>query len=210
MRHRFNVLRISLRTMLVLVALCAIGFKWHREIRDSGRDLLFYPWYRLDDERLGADESGRTFDRVAFSPDGKTLATVCERRDKQTIALWDVPARRLSWEADLGKRGYDTGLLFAADGKTVVTIDSDKPTSNDGYGPPKAIRWNVADGRRLSTAVIDDISIWSLSPDGNTLALGSSKLTLQDLRSGATIAELEVGSISALALRPTDVRWRLG
>ena len=147
MRRPFKVLRISLRAMLVLVALCAIGFKWHREIRGFGRDLLFYPWYRLEDEQFRADESSCSFDLVAFSADGKTLATVGQSRDKKVLALWDVPARRLRWEADLGD-GMIWQLLFSADGKTVVTIDAGKPTSIFD-GPPdgrwKATRWNVAD-----------------------------------------------------------------
>ena len=237
MRRRFNVLRISLRAMLVLVALCAIGFRWHREIRAFGRDVLFYPWYRLDDEGswpIDYLESELTFNLVAFSPDGKTLATVGRKekiaveikqyrssgddtvgrksRVTQTIALCDVPARRPAWEADLGDR-IIKHLLFSADGKTVVTIDVGEPTSIfDGPppGPAKAIRWNVADGRRLSTTFVNKTPIWSaaLSPDGNTLAVGSGgfnrnppgRLTLWNLRSGAKIAELEIGSLEVAAL----------
>ena len=108
MRRPFKVLRISLRAMLVLVALCAIGFKWHREIRAFGRDLLFYPWYRLDDARLESEESKRSFDHVAFSPDGKTLATVGRRGSKLVLALWDVTNRRLSWEVPLVGGGPTT------------------------------------------------------------------------------------------------------
>ena len=206
MRHRFNVLRISLRAMLVLVALFAAGFKWHQELRDFGSDLLFYPWYRLDDGRLGTDASGRFFELVAFSPDGKTLATVGKNRGEATLAVWDVPARCLSWEAKLGK-AFIAHLLFSADGKTVVVIDTGPPIPlmiDPPIPPAKAIRWDAVDGRRLSTTRVNESTvIWSsaLSPDGNTLAVGSSNLTLRDLRSGATIGELDFGAsqIGALA-----------
>ena len=175
MRHRFNVLRISLRAMLVLVALCAIGFRWHREIRRLGRDLIYFPWYRLDDERLVSDESGRTFNIVAFSPDGNILATVGENHGEATLAVWDVAARRLRWESKLPEKNfYD--LFLSADGKTAVVVNGREAFQFDAPPlPSTAIRFDLADGRRRSTTSLGPTPIRgvALSPDGNTLAAGT-------------------------------------
>jgi WD40 repeat protein len=104
--------------------------------------------------------------RIAYAPDGKTLATT--GRDG-TALLWD-PA---TGAPRLGLRGHwISGAAFSPDGKVLVT------TSLFG-----AVRtWKVATGRLLRTlfqagAIVQHLAA---SPDGRTLALtvGSANATL--------------------------------
>jgi WD40 repeat protein len=111
-----------------------------------------------------SDDTG--VDSLAFSPDGKILATgggspsgYCTGGGP--VQLWDVATRR-----QLGKPLNATLVLgFNPDGKTLATCTGD------------AVQlWNVATGRQIGKIVITEPGhtlTFTLSPDGKTLAIGN-------------------------------------
>ena len=98
---------------------------------------------------------------VAFSPDGKTLAS---GSNDKTIKLWDVETGQELTTLN-GPDCEVSSVAFSPDGKTLAA----------GYSWNSIVLWNVVTGRQRVR--FDDFRglWWSLafSPDGKTLAEGS-------------------------------------
>ena len=136
------------------------------QARDSMLDVLAQPG-------RGVLPSGgaNTGASVAFSPDGKTLATAS---GDGMVRLWDVQTRRPIGQPLPGMGPADT-VRFSPDGKTLATADADGTTQ----------LWNVASRRQAGTLVaggpgtgpnaysgtvgVNQDSA-AFSPDGKTLA----------------------------------------
>ncbi len=99
-------------------------------------------------------------DEIAFSPDGRTLAS--DSRDR-SIRLWDVKSGR-QIRTFTGHEYYITALAFSPDGKTLAS------------GGASIVRlWDIESGKEMHafTEPFGLVTSLAFSPDGKTLA-GSS------------------------------------
>ena len=153
-------------------------------------------------------DAGRTWG-LAFSPDGKRLATA----HSSEVATDPAPGDIKVWESQTGRLvatwpvpdeiGGVRGLAFSPDGKTLAG-----PVGRtDGVAPHWAVvLWDV-DGRR-APRVLRGHRSWVLAlafaPDGRTLATGGADRTvlLWDVATGR-----EVGRTGAAATRVTTLAF---
>ena len=127
---------------------------------------------------------------VAFSPDGRTLAS---GNRSSTIKLWDVASGQ-ELRTLIGHSHSVTSLAFSPDGKTLASGSEDF-----------TIRlWDVASGQELKTLKGNIFSV-AFSPDGKTLASGDDvTVRLWDVASGRALRTLRghSGVVRSVAFSP--------
>lgn len=143
---------------------------------------------------LGGQVGGR--ETVAFSPDGKILAT-CNIDNE--IILWNVKTQERINQPLVGHTDTITWIKFSKDGKHLL--------SNSEFN--SQILWNLYPQLPISQSLsipIDFISSIALSPDGNVLAVGTDapSIALFDLADNQIIQTLtgHTKYVSSIAFSP--------
>ena len=109
--------------------------------------------------KISADRKNN-FSGVAFSPDGKTLATVDQSGGN--LFLWDTETHDHT-KIPTGHKSYDVTIAFSPDSKILATTDREDT---------KVFLWDMETRKRTKTLTGHesyDVTI-AFSPDGKTLA----------------------------------------
>jgi WD40 repeat protein len=153
------------------------------ELAPDGRTLAAVPYdttpVRLYDTATGKQrvrlrgELAQSSYGVAFSPDGRTLATSWPGPgpDEGTISLWDAAGGKLRRRFRAPRHVLGNHFVFAPDGRTLLTTGSD----------PLVRLWDTATGRRVLEAPAHEGAVGSLAftADGRVLVSGSHDGTVR-------------------------------
>jgi WD40 repeat protein len=164
----------------------------------NGCRIYFWEW-QTDKPPRHLKSGDRGFEKLAFSPDGKTLATT---NNSQAIRLWDVATGRLLRRLlSADENGFFTVMAFSPDGKTLAA---------GNYRRPEVLLWNVDTGKPKQTlSGFAPVSALVFSADGKRLAAPSAYgLQIWDLPTG-TLRQKNLGHSSDIEHLAFDPKGRL-
>jgi WD40 repeat protein len=147
-------------------------------------------------------EAGSVPLSLAFSPDGKTLASAggLEEEAPGELKLWDVATGKNTATLK-GHAGMVWCVAFSPDGKTLASAggrfgNGGGPVEKPALGELKL--WDVATGKNTATFEGKGGMVWSVafSPDGATLASASQDGTLRlwEVATGKNTTTIETHS----------------
>jgi WD40 repeat protein/transcriptional regulator with XRE-family HTH domain len=128
-------------------------------------------WDLRTNKRVGTPLAGAGFiSGVAFSPDGRTLATTSDK----TIRFWDVRTRTPLGAQLTGHAGRIDAIAFSPDGRTLASAGDDETSL-----------WDVRTRKplRVLTGHTAPVKAVAFSPDGRTLATAGDDKTVRLWRS---------------------------
>lgn len=142
----------------------------------------------VEDELVGLIEDENSVFVLAFSPDGKRLAS--GNRDT-TVQLWDITNN--TKPITLRRHTNEpTELAFSPDGKILASGGVDK----------RVQLWDTTTGKSIGTCTghLSDIRGLAFSPDGQTLASGSSDGTIRfwNTQTGEPLSTRITGHVASL------------
>jgi len=121
-------------------------------------------WNTTTGQQIGKPFSGHggLLTGMAFSPDGRTLATGSK---DETVRLWDTATHELIGTPLTGHRGTVGAVAFSRDGATLATVGED------------GVRlWDTATRQQIGAPLADgaeSVTALAFSADGRTLATAS-------------------------------------
>jgi WD40 repeat protein len=139
-----------------------------------------------------------TPDQVAWSPDGKRLASA-DSLNMQPPVIWDAQTGKVLFilQAETGDlKPLWLGLAWSPDGKKLAAVGA-LMHPDSGADEGMILIWDVETGKQeqLLTTGMNDYRLWTVawSPDGRFLAVGStgSELFVWDMVNNTPLANLQ-------------------
>lgn len=124
-------------------------------------------WQAATRPGVGRIASGDSVESVAFSPDGRTLAT-----SGDGVRLWDVATRRQVGETVTGQEGTAHTVQFSPDGKKLLTTGARASVRlwDIGAGQWIALPYQESPDLQIDYAMVSA----AFSPDGARVVIGDS------------------------------------
>jgi WD40 repeat protein len=129
-------------------------------------------------ERASLDSGlGHSY-RLAFSPDGTTLAVAHTRWDEKHtrysggVVLWDPATGKEKARLQHSPQRGVSQIAFSPDGRTIAAFESWREGRGNEHRTQVAL-WDVAGGKVRATIPLEHGSGLAFSPDGNTLVLSA-------------------------------------
>ncbi len=194
-------IQLTIKAIIVMLALIfSFGCNFNKQKPSASstpfNKLHYEPELRLT-LKTNRDYSDKSIVTVAFSPDGKRIAS---GNSGGTICIWDISSRK-RLKTIKGYSTFVSFITFSQDSKTITSVSSDQTIE----------QWNVLTGKLLSSKkeTRDTRSFVAQSPDGKYTATGQgdpnreetdNTISLWDNVTGKCIRTLTGHSLSVSAL----------